>query len=343
MARVLVTGASGFVAGHCVDELLSHGYTVRGTVRTRRPDSRIEQVEADLTDDRGWVEAVAGCDAVLHVASPFPAGPPRDERELTGPAVDGTLRVLRAAAGAGVRRVVLTSSIAAITAGRPRGDDRVRTEADWSDVDKSSAYPRSKTLAERAAWRFAEEHPSLELVALNPGMVLGPIQHPSAATSVAVIGRLLNREMPAVPNLGFATVDVRDVATAHRLALETPGAAGNRYVLAGENVWFPEMAAILAEEFNPRGHRVPTGRLPYWLMWTLARFDRTMRIGLEFANRPENVTAEKAVRDLGWRQRPVRDSLVDTAESLLAHGLASRPKVSPAPSAGRRPQPEPRS
>ncbi|HWM01375.1 MAG TPA: NAD-dependent epimerase/dehydratase family protein [Actinophytocola sp.] len=350
MSKVLVTGATGFLAGHCVAELLEHGHSVRGTVRSLADPARfahlgpdVELVEADLRDDRGWAAAAAGCDAVLHVASPFPDTPPRDERELIGPAVDGTLRVLRAAAAAGVRRVVLTSSIAAVSAGRRPGDDRVRTEADWSDVDRSPAYPKSKTLAERAAWRFVEEHPELELVTLNPGMILGPVRNASASTSVAVVRRLLNREMPAVPKLGFAMVDVRDLATAHRLAMENPAAAGNRYICAGENRWLPDLAAMLAEEFNPRGHRVPTGRLPYWLMWTIARFDRGLRLGLDFANRPERVDASKAVRELGWRMRPVRESLVDTAESLLAHGVVPVRGVSRARPADRHPRPVPRS
>jgi dihydroflavonol-4-reductase len=322
MSKVLVTGVSGFVASHCVAELLAHGYSVRGTARTPRP-AEVELVRADLLDDHGWPEAVAGCETVLHVASPFPPSPPRDPHELVAPAVEGTLRVLRAAATAGVRRVVLTSSVAAITAGRHRGDVRVRTEADWADVDAASAYARSKILAERAAWDFAADHPELELVALNPGMVFGPIRHAAAGTSVAIIRRLLNGEIPAVPNLGFATVDVRDVAVAHRLAIEAPAAAGNRYILAGRNVWLPEVAAILAEEFNHRGHRVPTRRLPRWLMWTLARFDRSLRDGLEFADRPVNVSCDKAERELGWHMRPLRTSLVDTVESLLAHKLVT--------------------
>lgn len=352
MTKVLVTGATGFVAGHCIADLLAHGHSVRGTVRSLADPARVahlralggdlELVEADLTDDRGWPAAAGGVDVVLHVASPFPATPPRDEDELVRPAVDGTLRVLRAGAAAGVRRVVLTSSVAAINSGHARGDHRLRTEADWSDVDGCSPYPKSKTLAEQAAWRFVADHPELELVAINAGLVLGPLQHAGAGTSVSIVTRLLNREMPAVPRLGFAPVDVRDLATAHRLAMDSPLAAGNRYICAGDNVWLTELAALLAEEFNPRGFRVPTGTLPYWLMWTLARFDYSLRIGLEFANRPENVSAAKARTELGWRPRTLRESLVDTAHSLVEHGLAKQP-VSSARPADRRPRPAPRS
>lgn len=353
MSKVLVTGATGFVAGHCIADLLAHGHSVRGTVRSLADPGKVahlralggdlEFVQADLTHDRGWAEAVRGVDTVLHVASPFPSTPPRDEDEIVRPAVDGTLRVLRESAAAGVRRVVLTSSVAAIISGHPREElHRTRTEADWSDVDNCSPYPKSKTLAERAAWTFAGEHPEMELVVLNPGLVVGPIQHAAAGTSVAVIGRLLNREIPAVPKLGFAPVDVRDLATAQRLAMESPSAAGNRYICAGENIWLTEIAALLAGEFNPRGYRVPTRQLPYWLMWTLARFDYSLRIGLEF-HRPENLSTAKAREDLGWRPRPVRESLVDTADALIAHGLAPEPAVSSARQAGRHPRPAPRS
>jgi nucleoside-diphosphate-sugar epimerase len=352
MSTVLVTGATGFVAGHCIADLLAHGHVVRGTVRSLADPSRVahlralggdlELVEADLTDDRGWPAAVDGVDAVLHVASPFPATPPRDENELITPAVEGTLRVLRAAAAGGVARVVLTSSVAAINTGHPRGDHQLRTEADWSVVDNCSPYPKSKTLAERAAWRFAEEHPDLELVTINAGLVLGPIQHAAAGTSVSIVSRLLNREMPAVPKLGFAPVDVRDLAAAHRLAMESPVAAGNRYICAGDAVWLTELAATLADEFNPRGHRVPTGTLPYWLMWTLARFDYSLRVGLEFAGRAENVSSAKAKDELGWRPMTLRESLVDTADALIEHGLAKSP-VSSARPADRHPRPAPRS
>lgn len=352
MTKVLVTGATGFVAGHCIADLLEHGHSVRGTVRSlAHPDKvahlralggDLEFVEADLTADAGWADALAGVDAVLHVASPFPSTPPRDENELIRPAVDGTLRVLRASVAADVRRVVLTSSVAAVNTGHPRGEHRLRTEADWSVVDNCSPYPKSKTLAEQAAWRFAEEHPELELVTINAGMVLGPIQHAAAGTSVSIVSRLLNREMPAVPKLGFAPVDVRDLATAHRLAMESPVAAGNRYICAGEAVWLTEMAATLDAEFKPHGYRVPTGTLPYWVMWTLARFDYSLRIGLEFANRPEIVSSAKARDELGWRPMTLRESLVDTADALVAHGLVKAP-VSSARPADRHPRPAPRS
>ena len=279
MTTVLVTGASGFIAGHVIEELVRAGYTVRGTVRSRSAREKVahlpaavELVEADLDRDEGWAEAVAGVDCVQHVASPFPAGVPGHEDELIRPAVDGTLRVLRAAAGSGsVRRVVLTSSIAAINSGH-EPSDKVYSERDWSNPDRSAPYPKSKTLAERAAWEFAEGK-SFELVAVHPGLVLGPVLRRESTTSTDVVRMLLSHSVPGSPRMAFAPVDVRDVAVGHRLAMERPQAAGKRYILAGDQIWMQDIARVLAEEFGPRGYRVPTRLIPYWLMWIIARFD----------------------------------------------------------------------
>jgi len=336
---VLVTGASGFIAGHCVRELLEQGYLVRGSVRSvqarekhahlyalaERTGGTLELVEADLGRDQGWAEAVAGCTYVLHVASPFPAEVPKDEMDLIRPAVDGTMRVLSACAASGsVKRVVLTSSVAAIAYGHDAQDRKVRTEADWSNPDRCEAYQKSKTLAERAAWDFVERQPAdtrFELVVINPGFVLGPVMSADPGTSGEVVRKLLAREMPACPRIGFAPVDVRDVAIAHRLAMENPQAPGNRYICAGDHMWIEDMAKVLAAEFNPRGYRVPTGRLPYWLMWIIARFDKTIRLALEYVGRQEQVSCEKAKRELGWSMRPVAQTIVDTGRSMIEYGI----------------------
>ncbi|QLY29139.1 aldehyde reductase [Nocardia huaxiensis] len=321
--RVLVTGVSGYLAGHVVSELQQQGYEVRGTVRSLAKSAAtahltgVELVEADLSSDAGWAEAVAGCRFVVHTASPFPPREPEHEDELIRPAVDGTLRVLRAAAVAGVERVVLTSSIAAVRIGRTHEC----TEADWSDLAACDAYPKSKTLAERAAWDFAAEHPELELAVINPGMILGPIQHGSGlSTSADVIRILLAREMPALPNIGFSTVDVRDVATAHRLAMELPQAAGNRYIVAGEHIPLRDMARTLATRY-----RVSTLAMPDFLVRLAGRFDANARSAARFLGREERVSAAKARRELGWTMRPFTESLFDTAAGLIDHGVVADP------------------
>ncbi|WP_280306576.1 NAD-dependent epimerase/dehydratase family protein [Nocardia neocaledoniensis] len=342
--RVLVTGATGFVAGHCIADLLEHGYAVRGTVRdlaahtrrahltelARRTGAELEFVAATLDDDAGWAEAVAGCDAVLHVASPFPSTPPGDERALIEPAVEGTLRVLRAAAAAGVRRVVLTSSVAAVAYGHER--DEVRTEADWSVVDRIPAYQKSKTLAERAAWDFVESvrgTSELELVVVNPGMVLGPLLEPTTSTSHEPVRRLLDRDVPGSVRTGWTPVDVRDLAVAHRLAMEVPEAAGNRYLCAAEPLWMGELAALLAREYGPRGFRVPTRVLPNWLVRLVAVFDKGVRLTVPVLGRTERVSADKARRELGWTMRPIEETVRDTADSLIAFGIVGTPGAGP--------------
>ncbi|MEW9547283.1 SDR family oxidoreductase [Nonomuraea sp. NPDC050783] len=242
---VLVTGGSGFVGAHCILRLLDAGYTVRTTVRPpeqeehvrgllraggAEPGGALSFAFADLTSDEGWATAVRGCDYVLHVASPFPAAVPCHEDDLIVPARDGALRVLRAARDAGVRRVVLTSSFAAMSYGH-QSLDRTFTEQDWTDPDgpRVSAYAKSKTLAERAAWDFVDrEGGSLELAVVNPVTVLGPVLGPDLSTSSTLVRRLLNREIPALPRLSFALVDVRDVADLHLRAMTDPAARGER-------------------------------------------------------------------------------------------------------------------
>jgi dihydroflavonol-4-reductase len=319
--RVLVTGASGYMAGHVIAELREHGYQVRGTAR-KPVDGLDDVVQADLSRDHGWAAAVDGCDYVLHVASPFPSSMPRTPDEVIKPAVDGTLRVLKAAKNVGVERVVMTSSLVAVSCGHPNGP--VRTEADWAVVDRCTPYTKSKTLAELAAWDFAGEH-GLDLVTLCPGMVFGPVLSPKLGTSIEVVRRLLNHDVPASPPMGFAVVDVRDVATAHRLALESHAASGNRYIVAGEHMWLKDIAKVLADEFNPLGYRVPTGGIPEWLGRVIAWFDPTVRTALDHFGRHELVSSEKAERDLGWRGRPARESIVATGYSLIEHGLAPNP------------------
>lgn len=341
--RVLVTGASGYVGGHCVVDLLRRGYRVRGTVRSLAkragverlasfvPGSqdRLEIVEADLAEDRGWPEAVRDCTYVLHVASPFPSNVPKDEMEVIGPAVDGTKRVLAAAAATrgSVKRVVMTSSIAAVAYGRRDSTDKIFTEDDWSIAENCDPYQKSKTLAERFAWDYVRALPPdqrFELAVVNPGFVLGPLLDSDVQTSSELVKRLLRRELPGCPQLGFAVVDVRDVAMMHRLAMETPAAAGMRFICAGEHYWVQDIARTLAEEFGPHGYRVPTRMLPYWLLWVVGRVDPTVRMTLPYIGRRELVSHERAHNILGWSPRPLRETLADMGHSLIEHGVVPK-------------------
>jgi dihydroflavonol-4-reductase len=213
-----------------------------------------------------------------------------------------------------VKRVVLTSSVAAVRPAHP--GPRPLTEDDWAGADGDDPYQRSKTLAERAAWDFVRAEGRPELVVINPGLVLGPVQHATAGTSLEPVRRLLARQLPGIPRLGWAVVDVRDVAAAHRLAMELPAAAGNRYICAGRHVWMRDMADILATKY-----RVPTRPAPYWLLWLAARFDPEIRGVLDSVGEQELVSADKAERELGWAMRPLPETILDTAASLTAHHL----------------------
>ncbi len=337
---VLVTGATGFVAGHCVEALLRRGYRVRGTVRSLSNESKVahlrrfgdglELVEADLTGDAGWDRAVEGCTYVLHVASPFPATLPDDESELVTPAVEGTKRVLRACAATRgkVKRVVLTSSVAAVAFGHDDKTDHVFDEDDWSVVDRCEPYQKSKTLAERAAWDFVsslQDDERFELAVINPGFIAGPLMSNCGGTSAEVVKRLMDRDMPACPQLGWSMVDVRDVAEAHVLAMTKPEAAGNRYICGGKHIWMRDIAKILDEEFRDQGYRVPTGHLPYPVLWLAARFDKTLRMALKSIGKREEVSCGKAERELGWTRRSYRETLADMGNSAIELGIVAPP------------------
>ncbi len=335
---VLVTGASGFIGLQCVRELLQNGYRVRGTVRSLDREPRLraalakhtdttdfELVSADLTSDDGWAEAARGCRYVWHVASPVPNAPPKHEDELIVPARDGTLRLLRAASEAGVERVVLTSSIAAVCEGYPRDPTRVFTEDDWSRLEGDvSAYDKSKTLAERAAWDFVTGLPAekkIELTTINPGLVLGPVLEQDYGVSAEAIRKLMRRDYPGCPRLGWPSVDVRDVASAHLAAMTTPEANGQRFCCCVEFVWMKEMAAILTEHFGERGYKVPTRELPDFVVRIAGLFDKvtrvvTPRLGLEL-----NVSNERIKRVLGWKPRGTEEQVVAMGESLIDLGL----------------------
>ena len=325
---VVVTGASGFIALHCVRELLEQGYRVRGTVRSlgseaalRRallplePGERLSFAQAELLSDAGWSEALAGARYVLHVASPVPKARPKDDDELVRPARDGALRVLRAARVAGVARVVMTSSMAAIGSGRVHDGKHVFDERDWSDLGRPmGAYEKSKTLAEQAAWEFARgEGRGLELVTINPTYVLGPSLTKAENASNEIVGKLVRREVPGLPRLQFPLVDVRDVAKAHVLAMTAPAAAGERFIVTSETVWYADIAATLKAE----GFRVTTRVIPDFVTRFVALFDPTLRLISPRLGRRSLISNEKAKRELGWSGRGMREMVLDTARNML--------------------------
>ena len=336
---VLVTGGSGFVATHCIDQLLRAGYNVRTTLRslTREPEVRatlrtagiprseaIHFVATDLGADAGWTEAVAGCRYVLHVASPFPPHTPKHEDDLIVPAREGALRVLRAARNAGVERVVMTSSFAAIGYGhKPR--TAPFTESDWTDTTASgvAAYPKSKTIAERAAWDFiAREGGELELTVVNPVGIFGPVLSADYAPSILIVKRLLDGAVPACPRIFFGTVDVRDVADLHLRAMTHPGARGERFLgSAGDSISLIEVAQILKKHMGTAARRVPTRTMPDWIVHFLANFVSDMKMIAPEVGKQKNISNEKARRVLGWAPRSNEESIVATAESLQRLGL----------------------
>lgn len=329
---VVVTGASGFIALHCIQLLLNQGYRVRGTLRDLSKEGALRAclgeneasplalsfAPADLTRDDGWDDALKGADFVLHTASPVPPAPPKNIDELVIPAQGGTLRVLAAAAAAAaaVKRVVVTSSIAAILSGHEQRPGRVFTENDWSQLDgKMAAYSRSKTLAERSAWQFVEGLPDnsrFELVTLNPSYVLGPSLGGSDNTSNEIVRKLLAREVPGVPQLYFPIVDVRDVAEAHVLAMTSRAAAGERFILSSEGAWFRE----IAETLEQAGYHVPTREVPNWLVTVLSWFDPTIKLVVDDLGWKYDPSNEKARKLLGFQPRAIKESLIDTAKSI---------------------------
>ena len=336
---VLVTGGSGFIGVHCILQLLGAGHRVRTTVRSLQreadvramlkaggaePGDRLALVAADLENDAGWPEAAAGCDFVLHVASPLPASVPKDENELIIPARNGTLRVLRAARDAGVRRVVLTSSFAAIGYGdKPR--KAPFNETDWTDPSAKGVLPyvKSKTLAERAAWDFiAKEGGNLELSVVNPVGVFGPVLGPDYSTSILFVQRMMDGAVPGCPQLYFGAVDVRDVADLHLRAMTGPAAKGERFLaVAGDFVSVLEMAKILKRRMGEAAKRVPTRQLPNWLVRVAALRDPAVKQILPELGKHKNGTNEKAKRLLGWAPRSSEEAIVATAESLVQLGL----------------------
>ena len=318
MGKILVTGGSGFIGSHCILQLLAAGHEVRTTVRSLKregdvramlkeggaePGERLSFFAADLKNDAGWADAVAGCEYVLHVASPLPAKVPKNEDELIVPAREGALRVLRASRDAGVKRVVLTSSFAAIGYGHKQ-QSAPFDETSWTDPngDDVQPYAKSKTLAERAAWDFiAREGGALELSAVNPVGVFGPVLGADYSTSILLVQRLMDGAVPGCPRLYFGVVDVRDVA--------------------GDFMSIVEIAKVLKRRMGASAKRVPTRELPNWVVRLAALRDPAIKQILPELGKIKNATSEKAKRMLGWAPRSNEDAIAATAESLVRLGL----------------------
>jgi len=336
---VLVTGGNGFVAGECILRLLQKGYSVRATLRSltkkdkvvammkegglNPTDDQLSFIEADLSSDKNWTEAVKDVDYVLHVASPIIVGQPKHEDELIRPAVDGTLRVLKAARDNGVKRVVLTSSFAAV--GYSHTDpNTLITEKEWTDPeDKTlSAYVKSKALAEKAAWDFIEkEGGELELTAINPVGIFGPSLGPDISSGFEILKRLLDGSMKAMPNFDLAIVDVRDLADLHLKAMTSPKAKGERFLaLAGGVMSMPEIAALLRSHYGDKANKVPTRVLPDWLIRVAAHFSTAAKQIVPMLGRVRNCSNEKARTVLDWSPRKNEEAIIASAKSLFKYG-----------------------
>ncbi|MBS0384605.1 MAG: aldehyde reductase [Proteobacteria bacterium] len=336
---VLVTGGTGFIGAHCIIQLLQAGYNVRTTVRSLKRENDVRAMlktggadpnapvgfhQADLTGDAGWAEAVAGADYVLHVASPFPPTIPQHEDDLIVPARDGALRVLKASRGAGVKRVVLTSSFAAIGYGQPP-QQRPFDETNWTNPngDDVRAYTKSKTIAERAAWDWiAKEGGPLELSVVNPVGVFGPVLGPDYSTSILLIQRLMDGAMPGCPRLYFGVVDVRDVADLHLRCMIDPAAKGERFLaVSGDFMSIVDIARTLRSRLGAAARRVPKNQIPDFVVRLAAMRDPAVKQILPELGKYKNGTNAKAVRLLGWQPRSREDAVVATAESMVALGL----------------------
>jgi dihydroflavonol-4-reductase len=333
---VLVTGGSGFVGSHCVHQLLEQGYNVRTTIRSlKREDevrklvtpkadpsaaSRLTVYAADLSSDDGWEKAIDGCDYVLHVASPFPVTQPKDANELIRPAVDGTLRVLKASLAKHVKRVVMTSSFVAVGYGHDNYD-RVLDENDWSNPEGKniSPYGVSKTLAERAAWDFVEKNPGLEFTVMNPVGIFGPVLGAEAGrslgTSMQIIERIVKGQLPAAPRMVFGVVDVRDLATLHIRAMHLPEAKGKRFLCISDNGEFVSIQEI----GKALGHNVRT--LPDWLVRGLAYISSDLKMVTFELGADKHATNKRTRETFGFTFKGWEESVKASADSLKELGL----------------------
>lgn len=335
---VLVTGGSGFVGGHAIVQLLQKGYKVKTTIRSiAKKDKVIEMlknggiqnfedlefVETDLSDDKNWDKATANCDYVLHIASPIHLTVPKDENEMIRPAVDGTLRVLKAARNAGVKRVVMTSNFGAVGYSHKDTSTPI-TEEDWTDPNEKglSAYNKSKVFAERAAWDFMKnEGGNLELAVINPVGIFGPALDAKLSSGFELLRNVLNGSMKRIPNLQLSIVDVRDLADLHIKAMESEQANGQRFLALSEGTMtLPEIATFIKNKMPEATKNTSTKTLPNWLVRIAALFSPQAKALAPMLGVNRNARNEKAKNILGWNPRSKEDALLATVESLIKFG-----------------------
>ncbi|KAK7090236.1 uncharacterized protein [Littorina saxatilis] len=342
--KILVTGASGYLAGHVVKQLQEAGHVVRGTVRCVKnadkvkhlynlcPDAKhkLELVEADLNKPESWEPAVSGMTYVIHVASPYPLKNPEHEEELIKPAVEGTLNVLEACAKAGtVKRVVLTSSCVAIDWTPGKSHHHTRDEAYCSDPEMQDVYSKSKTLAERAAWNFMKEmteQERFELAVINPALMMGPPLQGSACTSVQIMQKLLERQISMLPRLSYPMVDVRDVALAHVRAMTCPEAAAHRHICSTKNMWFSEIGILLKSVFGPQGYNVPTSVAPKVFLRIAGICDSSIKRILPEIGVVRKFDHTRMQKVLEIEPHNIRDTLVEMAYALIESGFVKKTK-----------------
>lgn len=335
---ILVTGASGFVGKWCVVKLLEKGYRVRGTIRSDakaeqvrktvagvvgdEAAGRLEMVKADILSDAGWPEAMAGVDAVMHVATVIRGDEPKDPEVVVRPAVEGTERVLRMAHDAGIKRVILTSSIATVgyghgqTSGRRVYDETFHTKLE--SMRWTWAYCVGKTKAERAAWAYAKAN-GMELTTIHPGAIIGPALDDDASISVGMVSGLLDNTTPALPSNGFSIIDVRDVADMHVAALEHPEAVGQRYLATAEYMPFPKVAEVVQELYPDR--KIVNRVVPDWIIRIVAMFGGPARQIINDIGNEKVFDGKKGEAMMGHPYISARESISDTAESVIRLGL----------------------
>jgi dihydroflavonol-4-reductase len=331
---VFVSGGSGYIAGFLIRQLAAEGWMVHTTIRDLAREgtvrkllavdaARLKVFVADLLSDAGWAEAMAGCSHAAHVASPVPMRRVRDPDEVIVPARDGALRALRAAKAAGVKRFVMTSSVAAIAYGRGRGVHHF-TEADWTPPDFPGAQPyvRSKTIAERTArdW-VAKEGGGMEYCSINPSVVWGPVWSSDYSASVSVLQNLLNGKLSAIPDIGFGVVDVRDIADLHVRALKAPGMAGERFLASGPFLKIGAIADILRARLGADARKVATRSMPDIVVRIASLFNPMAKAVVGELGSVRNMDCSHAKTVLGWVPRPVEETIVDCSRSLIDQGI----------------------